>query len=45
MGMWALFHASFREHLTKEFGLSAAEAKTITARAKPAYKRLIAAGV
>lgn len=42
MGMWALFHASFREHLTKEFGLSEAEAKTITARAKPAYKRLIA---
>ena len=42
LGMWVLFHASFQDRLTKEFGLSAEEAGTVAARAKIDYKKIIA---
>lgn len=42
LGMWVLFHASFQDQLTKEFGLSAEEAGTVAARAKIDYKKIIA---
>lgn len=42
LGMWVLFHASFEDRLTKEFGLSAEEAETVAARAKIDYKKIIA---
>ena len=42
MGMWTLFHGSFERQLTEKFGLSAQEAKTVTAGAKPKYKEIIA---
>ena len=42
LGMWVLFHASFHDRLTKEFGLSAEEAGTVAARAKIDYKKIIA---
>ena len=42
LGMWVLFHASFQDRLTKEFGLSAEEAGTVAARAKIDSKKIIA---
>ena len=42
MGMWTLFHSSFERQLTEKFGLSAQEAKAVTAGAKPKYKEIIA---
>ena len=42
LGMWVLFHVSFQDRLTKEFGLSAEEAGTVAARAKIDYKKIIA---
>ena len=42
MGMWTLFHGSFERQLTEKFGLSAQEAKAVTAGAKPKYKEIIA---
>ena len=42
LGLWVLFHASFQDRLTKEFGLSAEEAGTVAARAKIDYKKIIA---
>ena len=42
LGMWVLFHASFQDQLTKEFGLSEEEAGTVAARAKIDYKKIIA---
>ena len=42
MGMWMVFHSSFERQLTEKFGLSAQEAKTVTAGAKPKYKEIIA---
>ena len=42
LGMWVLFHASFQDRLTKEFGLSAEETGTVAARAKIDYKKIIA---
>ena len=42
MAMWALFHKSFQEHLTIEFGLSPQQAKAVTTLAKPKYQEIIA---
>lgn len=41
MGMWMVFHGSFERQLTEKFGLSAQEAKTFTAGAKPKYREII----
>ena len=41
MGMWTLFAQSFRTQLTAVFGYSAAEARTITRKAKPKYRAII----
>ena len=41
MGMWALYKKSFRDHMVALLGLSPAEAKAVTAAAKPKYKELI----
>ena len=40
--MWALFVRSFQTQLTAVFGYDANEAKSITEKAKPKYKQLIA---
>ncbi len=42
LGMWALFSASFRKHLTAVFGYDAATAAEIARRAKPKYREIIA---
>ena len=42
MAMWALFHRSFEEHLTIEFGLSREQARAVAALAKPKYQQIIA---
>ena len=41
MGMWALFSRSFRRNLSGIFGYTTAEAKAITAKAKPKYREII----
>ena len=41
MGMWTLFAQSFRTQLTAVFGCNAAEAHTITHKAKPKYRAII----
>ena len=41
MGMWALYKKSFRDHMVALLGLSPAEARAVTAAAKPKYKELI----
>ena len=40
--MWALFAPSFRKQLTVVFGYDVDTAKTITKKAKPKYKAIIA---
>lgn len=40
-GMWALFKNSFREKLVSVLGYSKDEAKAITEKAKPQYKKII----
>ena len=42
MGMWALFSGSFRKQLTVVFEYDAYTANTITKKAKPKYKKIIA---
>ena len=42
MGMWMLFAPSFRKQLTAVFGYGTDRAKTITKKAKPTYKEIIA---
>ena len=41
-GMWMLFAPSFQKQLTAVFGYGADRAKTITKKAKPTYKEIIA---
>ncbi len=41
MGMWVLFHSSFREHLVSVLGFSEQEAAAITKAAKPKYREII----
>ena len=41
-GMWTLFAPSFRKQLTVVFGYDVDTAKTITKKAKPKYKEIIA---
>ena len=41
-GMWTLFAPSFRNQLTAVFGYGTDTAKTITKKAKPKYKAIIA---
>lgn len=41
-GMWMLFTPSFRKQLTEVFGYGADRAKTVTKKAKPTYKEIIA---
>ena len=42
MGMWALFAGSFQKQLTVVFGYDVDTAKTITKKAKPKYREIIA---
>lgn len=42
MGMWALFHRSFRDQLVSVLGTDAAEAKETERKAKQKYKEIIA---
>lgn len=42
MGMWALFHRSFRERMASVFGTNEAEAKETERKAKQRYKEIIA---
>ena len=41
-GMWTLFAPSFQKQLTAVFGYSTDRAKTVTKKAKPTYKEIIA---
>ena len=40
MGMWALFHRSFRERMVSVFGTNEAEAKETERKAKQRYKEI-----
>ena len=42
MGMWAVFHHSFTQHLTTELGLTTQQAKAVETLAKSEYQRIIA---
>ena len=42
MGMWVLFGKSFEHNLITEFGLDRNTAKTVAAKAKQRYKKIIA---
>ena len=42
MGMWALFHRSFRDRMVSVIGTNEAEAKETERRAKQRYKEIIA---
>ena len=42
MGMWVLFAGSFQKQLTAVLGYDAATARTITKKAKPQYRQIIA---
>lgn len=39
--MWLLYRKSFQIHLVSDLGLSDAEAKAVTAAAKPKYREII----
>ena len=41
LGMWFLFKNSFQDHLVSVLGLSAEEAKAVSAAAKPKYREII----
>ena len=41
-GMWTMFAGSFQKQLTVVFGYDVDTAKTITKKAKPKYKAIIA---
>ena len=41
-GMWTMFAGSFQKQLTAVFGYDTDTAKTITKKAKPKYKAIIA---
>ncbi|HBJ18911.1 MAG TPA: hypothetical protein DDY70_04115 [Clostridiales bacterium] len=41
MGMWVLFHGSFRRHLTSDLAVDPKDAKKITKEAKKKYREII----